>query len=114
MHEGMVAQSLFEVISEEAARHKAKPVGAKMSCGKLSAVNDEALGFAFEVIAKGTVCEGLKLEIEHKPIQGKCKSCGHTFCIQLDSPACCDCGSGEFALLPDAPLLLEQIEFQTD
>lgn len=114
MHEGMVAHSLLTAISEEAEKYKAKPVSAKMSCGKLSAVNDEALGFAFEIIARGTVCEGLKLEIEHKPIQGKCKSCGHTFYLELESPKCSDCGSGEFALLPDAPLLLEEIEFQTD
>mgnify|MGYP001043003963 CR=1 FL=1 len=114
MHEGMVAQNLLAAISEEAEKHAAKPVSAKMSCGKLSAVNDEVLGFAFEIVAKGTVCEGLKLAIEHKPIRGKCNKCGQTFSIEIDDPKCSDCGCEEFALLPDAPLLLEEIEFQTD
>ncbi len=30
------------------------------------------------------------------------------------SPKCPKCGSEDFDLLPDAPLLLEQIEFQTE
>ena len=60
MHEMMVAQSLIQIISDEAAKHDAKPVGAKISCGMLNPVNDEALRFAFEAIGKDTPCEGLK------------------------------------------------------
>jgi Zn finger protein HypA/HybF involved in hydrogenase expression len=71
MHETMVAQSLLVAISDEAAKHNAKPVGAKISCGELSVINDEALCFAFEAVAKGTLCEGVKLEIEHKPMRGQ-------------------------------------------
>ena len=80
MHETMIAESLLAAISEEARKHNSKPVSAKISCGMLSAVNDEILCFAFDAAAKGTPCEGLRLEIEHKP-------------------------------KPDAPLLLEEIEF---
>ncbi|MHC4338387.1 MAG: hydrogenase/urease maturation nickel metallochaperone HypA, partial [Planctomycetota bacterium] len=64
MHETMVAESLLAAISAEAAKQNAKPLGAKISCGMLNALNDEILCFAFEAIAKGTACEGLKLEVE--------------------------------------------------
>ena len=111
MHEMMVAENLLAAISDEAARRNVKPIGARISCGKLYAINDEALRFAFEAIAKGTACEGLKLEIEHKPIQCRCKKCDETFSVDLSSPKCCKCGSDDFELLPDAPLLLEEIEF---
>ena len=114
MHEMMVAQSLLATISDEAAKHKAKPVGAKISCGRLNPVNDEVLCFAFEAIAKDTSCEGVKLEIEHKPIQARCKNCGRDFDIELSCPRCLKCGSEDFELLADAPLILEEIEFQTD
>ncbi|MHC4558668.1 MAG: hydrogenase maturation nickel metallochaperone HypA/HybF [Planctomycetota bacterium] len=67
MHETMVAQSLFATISDEAAKNNAKPVGVKISCGMLNPINDEILRFAFEAIAKDTPCEGVKLQIEHKP-----------------------------------------------
>jgi hydrogenase nickel incorporation protein HypA/HybF len=114
MHEMMVAQNLLATISDEAAKHKAKPIGAKISCGKLNPVNDEALCFAFEAIAKGTLCEGMKLEVEHKPIQAKCKNCSQDFNIEFSCPKCSKCGSENFELLPDVPLILEEIEFQTD
>lgn len=114
MHEAMVAQNLLAAILEEAAKHNARPVAAKISYGKLYAINDEALCFAFEAIAKGTPCEGVKLQTEHKPIQGQCKSCNQRFDVELSSPRCPKCGGEDFELLPDAPLVLEEIEFQPE
>jgi hydrogenase nickel incorporation protein HypA/HybF len=114
MHEMMVAQNLLVTISAEAAKQKTKPVGAKISCGMLNAINDEALCFAFDAIAKGTRCEGVKLEIEHKPIQGRCSNCNQSFEIELSNPMCPKCRSGQFELMPDAPLILEEIEFQSE
>jgi hydrogenase nickel incorporation protein HypA/HybF len=114
MHEMMVAESLLTTISAESAKQSAKPVWARISCGALNAINDEILSFAFEAITKGTPCEGMKLEIEHKPIQGKCKNCGETFDFELSRPQCPKCRSVDFDLLPDAPLMLEEIEFETE
>ncbi|HUW19008.1 MAG TPA: hydrogenase maturation nickel metallochaperone HypA [Sedimentisphaerales bacterium] len=114
MHEAMVAQSLLKAISAEAKKHDGRPVAAKISCGKLYAINDEALCFAFEALAKGTTCEGMKLEIEHKPIQGRCKNCGQEFDVEACLLKCPECGSDDFELPRDAPLLLEEIEFQTE
>jgi hydrogenase nickel incorporation protein HypA/HybF len=114
MHETMVAESLLTTISAEGTRQNAKPISAKISCGMLNAINDEILCFAFEAIAKGTPCEGMRLEIEHKPIQGKCKNCDETFDLELCQPKCPKCESKEFDLLPDAPLMLEEIEFETE
>jgi len=114
MHETMVAESLVTAISAEASKQNAKPVGAKISCGMLNTINDEVLCFAFEAIAKGTLCEGMKLEVEHKPIKGKCKNCKEEFEFELSSPGCPKCSSEDFELLPDAPLLLEEVEFETE
>jgi hydrogenase nickel incorporation protein HypA/HybF len=114
MHETMVAQSLLATISDEAAEQNAKPTSAKISCGTLNAINDEALCFAFEAIAKGTICEGIKLEVEHKPIRGQCKNCNESFDVVLSRPSCPKCGSEQFDLLPDTPLMLEEIEFEME
>jgi hydrogenase nickel incorporation protein HypA/HybF len=114
MHETMVAESLLATISDEVKKQNAKPVSAKISCGMLNAVNDEVLCFAFDAIAKGTSCEGIRLEIEHKLMQGQCKKCNERFDFKLNCPKCPKCDSEEFDLLPDAPLLLEQIEFEME
>ncbi|MDD5327038.1 MAG: hydrogenase maturation nickel metallochaperone HypA [Phycisphaerae bacterium] len=114
MHETMVAESLLKTISAESTKQNAKPVSAKISCGMLNTVNDEIIRFAFDAIAKGTPCEGMKLEIEHKPIQGKCRNCSETFEFEICRPKCPKCESEQFDLLPDAPLILEEIEFETE
>ena len=56
----------------------------------------------------------MTLKIDHKPLQGLCKKCDSKFNIEFSSPKCLKCGSEDFELMPDAPLLLEEIEFQTD
>ena len=111
MHEMMVAQSLFNLISAETEKQNAKPVTAKISCGVFSSVNNESLCFAFEAIAKGTACEDIKLHVEHKPLQGKCENCNVAFDFDITTPACPKCGGNDFEMLADVPLLLEEIEF---
>jgi len=114
MHETMVAQSLLTTISAEAKKQSAKPVAAKITCGMLNVINDEILCFAFEAVAKGTVCESVKLEIEHKPVRGRCNNCNEIFEFELCRPSCPKCRSEDFELLPDEPLILQTIEFQTE
>ena len=111
MHETVVAENLLAMVLAEAEKQNAKPIGVEMSCGAFEAINDEVLSFAFESIAKGTICEGVKLKIEHGAIKAKCNNCSQNFNVELDNPACSECGSDDFALLPDEPLVFDRIEF---
>jgi len=112
MHETMIAQSIVETIAKEAEKTGAKPIAARISCGQLNPINDEVLNFAFEIAARDTVCHGMKLQIVHIPLKASCKSCGRTFEFDIYSPGCDVCGSSDFGIEPDAPLLLEEIEFE--
>jgi hydrogenase nickel incorporation protein HypA/HybF len=112
MHEATVAQSLLDAICAEARKQNARPLAAKISCGVLNGINDEILRFAFDAISKGTICEGVKLDIEQKPIQARCRKCDYTFTFDLQSPACPKCRRDDFELLPDAPLMLEELELE--
>jgi hydrogenase nickel incorporation protein HypA/HybF len=114
MHETMVAKGLLDAIEAEAKKQNARPISAKMSCGSFNAVNDEVLTFAFEAIAHGTICEGLKLKIEHKGIRAKCRKCNCQFDIDFTLPRCSACKSEDYELLPDPPLLLQEVEFETE
>jgi len=114
MHESAIAQNLLGIISAQISEQKARPLTAKISCGILSAVNDELLISAFKVIAKDTLCESMTLKIEHKPLQGQCGKCRERFEIDISRPRCPKCNSEDFELLPDAPLILEEIDFETE
>jgi hydrogenase nickel incorporation protein HypA/HybF len=115
MHETVVAQNLLETILHESKQQEGRPISAKISCGQLDAVNDDTLNFAFEVIAQGTRCEGMTLQIEHKPVQARCERCNEVYAIVgLAEVRCPHCGRNGFELLPDAPLLLEEIAFEKE
>ena len=114
MHETAIAQGLFDAIEKEAKKQKAKPLSAKITCGLLNAVNDEVLQFAFDVICKDTICEATKLNIVHKPLRGQCKKCDKQFDVEISNPLCPGCGSHCFELLPYEPIMLQEIEFDTE
>ena len=114
MHETTIAEYLLAQISEEASKQNAKPVAAKISCGKLNAINEDILCFAFDAIAKKTICENMKLIIEQKPLRAECKECKKSFAIDFESIKCPNCHSENFELLPDAPLMLEEIKFKME
>ena len=114
MHETAVAESILRTIIEQAEQVNARPVSAVVSCGQFNTLNDEVMDFAFETAAAGTVCEGMKLEIKHIPLRATCKKCDTTFEFDVYKPACSQCDSTEFDFQPDAPLLLETIEFEDE
>ena len=103
---------MLAAILDETSKQGTKPISAKISYGKLYVINDEMLRFAFEAITKDTACEGMQLEIEHKPIRAHCKNCNLDFDIETSCPGCPKCGSDDYELLPDEPLTLEEIDFQ--
>jgi hydrogenase nickel incorporation protein HypA/HybF len=112
MHETAVAESILNTILEQAEQVGAKPVSAIISCGQFNALNDEVMAFAFETAAAGTVCEEMTLEIKHIPLRATCNQCGTTFEFDVYKPHCPQCETTEYDILPDAPLLLETIEFE--
>ncbi len=114
MHEAKIAETILETITAEAKKQKARPIKAKISCGTLNAINDEVLSMAFAAAARKTICQGIKLEIEHKPMQAKCGGCKNKFEFNIIKPVCTYCGGDNFDLLPDAPLLIDEIEFEVD
>lgn len=114
MHEGAIAENLLAAIIDEAEKHDSKPKKAVITCGQFEGLNEELLSMAFEAIAKDTVCQGCELEVIRKPVICKCNSCGSDFEFDVGRLGCSQCGSDDYDLLPDAPLLLKSIDFETE
>lgn len=112
MHETAVAESILKTILDNAEQVKARPVSATISCGQFNALNDEVMQFAFETAATDTPCAAMTLKIRHVPLRATCKKCRTTFEFDIYRPACPQCDSTAFHFEPDAPLLLEEIEFE--
>ena len=114
MHEASVAQHVVEAVIKACEERHVRPKSALISCGQLNALNNEAFALAFEAITQGTLCQGMHLEIKHVPFRAQCHACKQEFAIETSTEACVHCGQDDFVLLPDAPLLLETIEFEED
>ena len=112
MHETAIAESVLATILEQAQKQKSRPISACISCGQFNRINEEVMRFAFEAASAGTLCEGMRLLIRHIPLRATCRQCKITFEFEVHHPVCSACGSEQFDFLPDAPLLLEEIEFE--
>ena len=117
MHEAMVAENILETVLAQTKKEAGllgagRVVRVVISCGQINALNDEAMQFAFEAAAAGTICQDAKLEIKHVPLKGICRNCDKEFKLDLYDPKCPKCGKSDFSIGDDAPLVLEEVEFE--
>ncbi len=114
MHEAMVAENIIESILSQVPNKKGRVIKVVISCGQINPINDEAMNLAFESAADETICKGAKLKIKHIPLKAACNDCGKKFNYDLYDPCCPKCGKSDIKIGEDAPLLLEEIEFEED
>jgi hydrogenase nickel incorporation protein HypA/HybF len=113
MHELGIANSVLEAVQTEAALHPgARPVKVALRVGELSGVDPDALSFSFEVLVAGTPWERLALQIETKPREHRCPSCGVTFRVTDYNFACPECGVLRTACISGDELELAYLEFE--
>jgi hydrogenase nickel incorporation protein HypA/HybF len=80
MHEIGLMQRTLEIALEYAGRYRAQSIGRmRLRVGALSGVVPEALSFAFDVLARGTIAEGAQLEMESVPVICFCAACEQEF-----------------------------------
>ena len=93
MHELSLSGAIVNTVEKHAA---GRPVSVvSMRIGALRQVVPDTLEFYFGFVAKGTVCEGARLEQELIPARLACAGCGREWQIELPIFICPDCGSGD-------------------
>lgn len=94
MHEMSLAGGILKLVEDSQAREGfARVTALRLQAGKLAGVELQALRFALEVVSRGTVLEGARLDIEEPPGQGFCMKCCTTVQIEERGAACPNCGS---------------------
>jgi hydrogenase nickel incorporation protein HypA/HybF len=80
MHEVGVMQDALEIALEQAARQGARQIHRlALRVGPLSGVVPEALEFAFDVVARGTIAQGAQFVVDRVPLVCACAACGLEF-----------------------------------
>ena len=111
MHELSFAQAILDTVLKIAEEKNAKRViTIHIRLGELLLLNPEQLKFCFDVVSRGTIAEGAKLEIEFIKPKIRCTSCGKEF---DEVVGICDCG-GIVSVEGGKDMLLTKIEMEVD
>ena len=90
MHEYSVAMGLVEMALRHADGRRVTAVNLRV--GALRQVVPDALAFAFELTARGTACEGARLEQELVACRLRCPSCAVEWTAAEPNFRCRACG----------------------
>jgi len=93
MHEFPVTEQIIKIASEQAAQNNAaKITQINLVVGESSGFIGESIQMYFDILSRGTICEGAVLEMENIKTKWKCPSCDILYRRQPLSFACPDCG----------------------
>ena len=93
MHELSIAENILEVMDQYvAADGYARCTAVTVRVGLLSAVDDEALRFAFEALCEQSAHRGAELHLEHTYPTAEC-ACGCSFEVTDLLYECPECGA---------------------
>jgi hydrogenase nickel incorporation protein HypA/HybF len=104
--------SLSSAILETAVRHAAgRPVKAvELTVGTLRQVVPSSLEFYWEIVARGTVCEGSRLELSVVQALVSCNDCATEWTLDEPVFACPSCESKNVEVLKGTEFMVESID----
>lgn len=93
MHELSLSSAILEAALRHAEGRRVKSV--QMRIGTMRQVVPDSLGFYFDIVTRGTLCEGAELEHERVATLLRCESCAREWRPELPIFRCPGCGCGE-------------------
>ena len=109
MHELSLSSAIVNTAVKHAAGRRVTLVSLRV--GALRQVVPDTLEFYFGFVARGTICEGARLEQELVPALVRCEGCGHEWELDLPLFRCARCGGGA-AVVSGDELEVESIEVE--
>ncbi len=111
MHEFSIVDSILATVNSSAESAGAlRVISIDLVVGDLSQVVEEALEFAFEALAEGTLSEGAELRVERVRPFSRCMDCGSEFEHDVYRRRCPGCDSPFTELLRGRELYIDHIE----
>jgi hydrogenase nickel incorporation protein HypA/HybF len=103
VHEYSLARGIVQTALRHAEGRRVSAVGLRV--GPLRQVVPDTLAFAFELTARGTLCEGARLEQELVPCRLRCPACELEWSAEEPDFRCRACGSPATVLSGDELLI---------
>lgn len=111
MHEMALAEGMLQIVEASARSNGARLVReVRLEIGALSAVEPDALRFAFDVVTRGTVAEGARLTMMTTPGRAWCLPCGESVDLPRLAEPCPRCGSYQLQVTQGDEMRVKDIE----
>lgn len=111
MHEMSLSQSMVGIIEGQAALHDFECVSkVRLEIGALSCIAPDALAFCFDVVTRGTLAEGARLEILTVPGQAWCRDCDAAVPIGQRGEPCSRCGGYRLQIQAGDEIRIKDLE----
>ena len=115
MHELPITESILKIANDHAAQSAATRVtDLYLVIGQLSSIVDDSIQFYWDIISKGSLCEGAILHFERIPAKLLCLDCNTTYMLQGELMACPHCQSIRVQVLAGEEFRLDSIEIETE
>ena len=111
MHEMAICESLLGIIEEQAkAQNFTRVNRVRLEMGPLAGVEPEALQFSYDVVTRGTLADGSKLEVIELPVNAWCMACAQSVQVSARYEPCPDCGSWQVQITGGDELRIKDME----
>ncbi|HTP23117.1 MAG TPA: hydrogenase maturation nickel metallochaperone HypA [Solirubrobacteraceae bacterium] len=110
MHELSLSSAIVNTVVKHARGRRVTVV--ELRVGKLRQVIPDTLAFYFDFVARGTVCEGARLEQQVIDARLACRSCGHAWELEIPAFRCPACGGSDVEIAAGNEFEVEAIEVE--
>lgn len=112
MHELSVASAIVATAVKHAEGNAVTVVTVRT--GRLRQVVPESLEFYWDIVTRGTVCDGARLDLEVVPAVLACGACAHEWEIEAPLFRCPACDETDVAVVRGNELEVESIEIEEE
>lgn len=112
MHELSLSSAIVETVERHAAGRRVKVV--TLTIGTLRQVVPSSLSFYFEVVSRGRLCEGAKLEQNFVEARVRCKPCERAWTLEEPSFQCPECGGSDIDVLSGTEFEVDSIDVEEE
>jgi hydrogenase nickel incorporation protein HypA/HybF len=109
MHELALSRAILDTAIERAEGRRVTQVS--VTIGALRQVVPGSLAFYFEIVSRGTLCDGASLQARLRPARVRC-ACGEEWELAEVSFHCPRCAGGQVTVLDGDELLVDSIEVE--
>jgi hydrogenase nickel incorporation protein HypA/HybF len=110
VHELSLSSAIVATVERHAAGRRVTVV--TLTVGGLRQVVPDTLEFYFAFVARGSVCEGARLEIEAIEPRLRCEGCQREWPLETPSFRCRTCGEGQVEIVAGNEFQVESIEVE--